>query len=1159
MSHIEKNISPFIAQQFPGFYMESGKNLVAFVRAYYEWLESEGNTIGYARSLLDYNDIDRTEQQFIDQFRKTYLSSIPKDIVTDERLLVKHILDLYRSKGSKRAIELLFRILFNEDIDVYVPGEYLLRPSDGEWTRIRYIETTSHPKLAQLIGRTISSSDGTSLAVVENSFRKVVNGKTISVIYLSAVRGQFKYGDKIICDGLIDIDDAPIITGSLTAVAIENGGAKFNTGDILSIKGSGVDGKARVASVRDENGKVRFSIINGGSGFSINPNITVRTTLNLVIENLVGEFSVGSSVQSTTTGANGNIVFANTSYLTLVDFSTSPQFVPGLTITDGIATATIRETFGGGGSGASFQIGDLINKEILFLNQDIISDYLGTQIETQIQVNISSPTGNFTVGNRAVSSANTCTLQIQYRNTNTAIIGEKYSNTSLGIANLYVYNSDAGLIYVTGSESDLTSANLVVGSIFVGNTSGSIIELLNTPVKEITTGNGTIFLTNSSVIVANINFNSSYYVPTATVIDSGNTAVNATIVSQSSLTTWNFPEPLLDISNLDKRIDAVLNIYELEVGTISALKNINPGEGYSSPPYVDIIQSDVALLGEIADNGGIKGHNATISTQVSNEQGVVTAVDVYDSGFGYVPGESIFLTKDGREFSVSGIAVIDTDGKGAGYYVGKRGFLSDIMKIQDSKYYQIYSYEIVAKRMIDTYEKLVNDLVHPAGYKLFGRYRSLELMEGDVSTISNNSTSQSNTTVYSIVDTNFIANTATYTRASTGTFFNAVMQIQSANTNIPRFEFSNIGSYAGLLIEGQRTNAFVNPRQPWDAMTNRAAVSRTIGATAPDGTNNTDRIVETIALSDHYIESSFGGAIVIPANQINTYSVFLRPAGRTVIIIRLYDSATYLNAIGCTATLVGEGSVGSNANIGAGITLSSSIRAVGGGWYRVTCTGTVSNVANTVRPRIALVNASTTYTGDGVSGVDVWGLQAEAGSFASSLILPPAGVVAASTRTSDILTSPLSRFGITDSGACTVLWRGSFNATNFGDTQTIVGIDNGTDNNRYDMRLSTAGFPQIIRVTSGAVSSAVVAGASPIIAGNIVRAGMTVDSNGRLACVFNSESVQAVVGGPTSGLTTINYGISRGVVRPLWGRTQIFQVIPYAISDSELRSAVSNL
>ena len=67
--------------------------------------------------------------------------------------------------------------------------------------------------------------------------------------------------------------------------------------------------------------------------------------------------------------------------------------------------------------------------------------------------------------------------------------------------------------------------------------------------------------------------------------------------------------------------------------------------------------------------------------------------------------------------------VVDVDGKAEGSWTGNDGFLSDIIKIQDSEYYQSFSYEIIANRMLSTYEKFVRDIVHPSGTALFGRYQ----------------------------------------------------------------------------------------------------------------------------------------------------------------------------------------------------------------------------------------------------------------------------------------------------------------------------------------------------------------------------------------------------------------------------------------------------
>lgn len=725
MTSIEKTISPFIDQQFPAFYRENGRNFVAFVRAYYEWLEQSGNAVFHARSLLDYADIDRTEAAFIEHFKAQYLYSIPKDIVADKRLLVKHILDLYRSKGSKRSIELLFRLLFNEDIELYIPGDYLLRPSDGIWSKYRYIEISSYPNLQQIIGRTITNAALTASAVVESTFNKIVGDKTINVVFLSSIKGSFKYGDKIICSGIIEVDNAPIVLGSLTAIPVENGGFGYNVGEILDVRGSGQGAKARVAAVRDENGKVQFTLVDGGSGYSLNATVTIATAINLQVNNVMGSFTTNTTAVDTTTSANGTIVQANSTFLKLINFSNDKDFNVGDTVTDGSASATITNVTGGGGSGATFQIGGLVNKELYLLNSDIIGDYTAAAIETQVQVNISSPTAAFTPGNIAQSTGNAVMLEVTALSVNSAAFGESLSNSSLGIGNLIVYRSDGSLIHCTGADADLQNANLVQGAILVSNTSQSIVSLNKTPYKETITGNGVIYIANTTALVINCSSNSPYYLPGTTIVDVGNPTANAIVVSQNSTSDWFFPSrtPTL-LTNLDSKINETLRIYELEVGTIAFLTGINPGDGYSAPPYIDIIQEDVALLNELDSFGRVKGHNAIVSANAQSVSGVVTAVEVYDSGFGYIPNETLRMSTEGNEVAVTGIAAIDRDGTGTGYWQNSRGFLSDIIKIQDSDYYQVYSYEIVAQRMFNTYEQLVKDLVHPAGYKMFGRYRA---------------------------------------------------------------------------------------------------------------------------------------------------------------------------------------------------------------------------------------------------------------------------------------------------------------------------------------------------------------------------------------------------------------------------------------------------
>lgn len=57
-----------------------------------------------------------------------------------------------------------------------------------------------------------------------------------------------------------------------------------------------------------------------------------------------------------------------------------------------------------------------------------------------------------------------------------------------------------------------------------------------------------------------------------------------------------------------------------------------------------------------------------------------------------------------------------------GYYSTNDGFLDDDIYIQDSRYYQVYSYLIKIDERLESYKSAVKTLVHPSGLALFGEY-----------------------------------------------------------------------------------------------------------------------------------------------------------------------------------------------------------------------------------------------------------------------------------------------------------------------------------------------------------------------------------------------------------------------------------------------------
>ena len=87
----------------------------------------------------------------LDQIHKTYAHKIDASRVVPEvnrDTLLKNIKDFFRSKGSKLGIKALFKIFFNEnDVDVFYPGDRMIKPSVSTWAEGMILRTVPIPKV----------------------------------------------------------------------------------------------------------------------------------------------------------------------------------------------------------------------------------------------------------------------------------------------------------------------------------------------------------------------------------------------------------------------------------------------------------------------------------------------------------------------------------------------------------------------------------------------------------------------------------------------------------------------------------------------------------------------------------------------------------------------------------------------------------------------------------------------------------------------------------------------------------------------------------------------------------------------------------------------------------------------------------------------------
>lgn len=175
-------------------------------------------------------------------------------------------------------------------------------------------------------------------------------------------------------------------------------------------------------------------------------------------------------------------------------------------------------------------------------------------------------------------------------------------------------------------------------------------------------------------------------------------------------------------ANISTPLEVALNIATVEVGTIAQLASVNPGAGYTSQVTANVSNPVIASLHLFDSNNQLDGTDANISGFASIGSGAISTVTVKNSGIGYVDGEHLgMMSANNVGVFANGIAQIVGVGSGFGRWKNTQSFLDFDKYLQDSFYYQNFSYEIQSGLSPDQYQNIIKNGWHVAGTQMFGR------------------------------------------------------------------------------------------------------------------------------------------------------------------------------------------------------------------------------------------------------------------------------------------------------------------------------------------------------------------------------------------------------------------------------------------------------
>jgi hypothetical protein len=254
-TRIKERLSTLVPSQLPEFIRADYTTFVAFLEAYYEYLEQDSYAQELIQNSRQYGDVDLTVESFIDYFVKQYIDVLPKTISSNKKLLIKNIKDLYNTKGSKKSYDLLFRLLFNKKVDIFYPSTQILKASDGKWKQ----RTSFFMEI--LSGDPTILINNTALIRTSNSLYPIViesvNAVSSSVGIVENVREFYFTNDRNLPLDVGNEIEYENFKGRIVSIpnkiTVINPGSGFKVGDILPLT-SGIGSGARVKVTRITSG-----------------------------------------------------------------------------------------------------------------------------------------------------------------------------------------------------------------------------------------------------------------------------------------------------------------------------------------------------------------------------------------------------------------------------------------------------------------------------------------------------------------------------------------------------------------------------------------------------------------------------------------------------------------------------------------------------------------------------------------------------------------------------------------------------------------------------------------------------------------------------------------------------------------------------------------
>lgn len=739
---MDQKTSILVNRQVPEFVREEFPLFITFLEAYYEFLENKQGTknndlLNQSKKLKSITDVDVSIEEFEEQFFNTYASLIPLTSTVDKSFLLKNILPLYKAKGSEKSFKLLFRFLFDQEIEVNYPRNNILRASDGKWkvpkslkitngitslytgdgttTEFKLLDNVSASEISVYIDGVFQSSGYTAYKDYKllKFTNAPVNNSNIEVFYDIVLDKFLNVNRKVV--GLTSGASAlvetvfPRILSNQTIFELfldeKTIAGVFEQGENLS-SDTWIDGVLVKTKLRTVSEIKSIVVANTGSSYNIGdpvsiiapgaakiPTAIVTKVFKGNIDNInILESGAGFKVGGQILAGGYGPPFVDIEIVS-VDLNSSNTvntfsvFKDVILDIDPANTAINAASYGLSSiSGNQNTVIQQAFSNVAFVN---IGELIGIQINSsEVEFN-TSPVLD-------VESASLVIPPVGYSSSNTTI----YIRSFGSLGKTAIHHGGSG--YQVGDTLQFTNQPGQFGlgaaaEVTAVSANGGITEVTFVPYAI--SGKANVFSSNVTVIGTNTYFQQEVYVGSKLRIN----GEDKVVVSIASNTSMNVNSAFANNAS-----NVYVRLYE---------KYLIGGQNYSQNqlPTVNVISST--------------GSNANVSVVAvfgdgeilqpllgNNKPGGIEQIGIIDPGQSLISVPLIDLTEKGDGTALATATLETSFDTLLGRWTTSDGIISsDDMKLQGLDYYIDQSYVIKSSIEFNKYKNILRDLLHPAG------------------------------------------------------------------------------------------------------------------------------------------------------------------------------------------------------------------------------------------------------------------------------------------------------------------------------------------------------------------------------------------------------------------------------------------------------------